>query len=79
MIFSLSLPFALFIFTLKYLIMFWVHVMHVMNMLWVLGICNMSLNMLCALWNIHNMDGYEFKMCSGITQFVFLKYEWGKG
>jgi hypothetical protein len=32
----------------------------------------MSLGMLCAFWNIHNMEGYEWKMCSSITQ-LFLE------
>jgi len=33
-------------------------------------VCNMSLGMLCALCNIHNMEGYECEMCLGITQLV---------
>jgi len=45
-------------FTLCYLIMSRVHVMHVLDMLCVLGVHhNMSLGMLCGLWNIHNMEG----------------------
>jgi hypothetical protein len=28
--------------------------------------------MLCALWNIHNMEGYECKMCPSISQ-LFLE------
>jgi hypothetical protein len=44
--------------------------MHVLKMLWGLGVYNMSQGMLCTLWNIHNMKGYESKRCSGITQFV---------
>jgi len=40
-------------------------------MLWVLTrVWNMSLGMLCALCNIHNMEGYECEMCPGITQLV---------
>jgi hypothetical protein len=39
-------------------------------MLWILGVCNMSLGMLCAPGNIHNTKGYECRMCQGITQFV---------
>ncbi len=33
--------------------------MHVLDMLWILRVHNMSMGMLCALWNIHNMEGYE--------------------
>jgi hypothetical protein len=58
----------------------WVYVMHVLDMLWVFRVCNMLLGMLCALWNIHNMEGYECKTCPSITQlFLGRKYEWGKG
>jgi len=53
--------------------------MHVLDMLWVLRVCNMSLGMLWALWNIHNMEGYECKTCPIITQFFVEKNEWGKG
>ncbi len=42
---------------------------HVMGML---KVCNMSLGMLCALWNIRNMEGYECKLCPSITQ-LFLE------
>jgi hypothetical protein len=34
-----------------------------------LGKCNMSLGMLCILWNTHKLRGYECKTCRGITQF----------
>jgi hypothetical protein len=51
--FSFSLLFAPFVFTLCYLNMFWVNVMHVLNMLRLLGVRNMSQAMLCALWSIH--------------------------
>jgi hypothetical protein len=51
--------------------MVWVHVIQVLGMIWVLGVCNMSLGMLCVFWNIYNMEGYECKMCPGITQNVF--------
>ncbi len=37
----------------------------------IMGVCNMALNMVCALWNIHTMGAYEWKTCLGITQFVF--------
>jgi hypothetical protein len=37
-----------------------------------LKVCNMSLGMLCALWNIRNMEGYECKLCPSITQ-LFLE------
>jgi hypothetical protein len=44
-IFSLSLPFALFVFTLWYLNTFWVHVMHILDdILWAFGECNMEKN-----------------------------------
>jgi hypothetical protein len=56
--------------TLLYLIIFWVPVMYVLDMLWVLGVCDMSLSMLCAFLNTHTMKGYECKTCLGITQFV---------
>ncbi len=45
--------------------------MQVLGMIWVLGVCNMSLGMLCVFWNIYHMEGYECKMCPGITQNVF--------
>jgi hypothetical protein len=38
---SPPLSFAWFVFTLWCLIMFWVHVMHVLDMLWVSGVLNM--------------------------------------
>ncbi len=60
-------------FTLWYLNTTWVHVMHVLDMLWVSGVCNMSLGMLCALWNIDNMRDYESQTCQGIAQ-LFLQY-----
>ncbi len=42
-----------------------------LDMLWVLTrVCNMSLSMLCAHCNIHDMKGYECETCPGITQFV---------
>jgi hypothetical protein len=47
-VFSPSLLLALFVFTLPYLNTIWVHVMHVLDMLWVLGVCDMSLGM-CPL------------------------------
>jgi len=47
--------------------------MHVLDMLWVSGVCNMSLGMLCALWNIDNMRDYESRTCQGIAQ-LFLQY-----
>jgi hypothetical protein len=53
--------------------------MHILDMLWVLGVHHMSLGMLCALWNIHNMEGYRCKTCAGITQFVFLNMNVAKG
>ncbi len=53
-IFSPSLPFALFVFALWFLNTFSIHVMHVLNMLWIP--LNMSLGMLCAFWNIHNKE-----------------------
>jgi hypothetical protein len=39
--------------------------------------------MLCTLWNIHNMEGYECKVRFSITQFfiknmINKKVEWGK-
>jgi hypothetical protein len=44
-IFSLSLPLALFVFTLLYLNSFWVHVMHILDdILWAFGECNMEKN-----------------------------------
>jgi len=51
--------------------------MHVLDMLWVLRVCNMSLGMLCALWNIHNMEGYKCKTCPIITHFFVEKNEMG--
>jgi hypothetical protein len=37
--------------------------MHILDdILWVLGVCNMSLSMLCVFWNIQNMEGCECKM-----------------
>ncbi len=51
--------------------------MQVLGMIWVLGVCNMSLGMLCVFWNIYNMEGYECKMCPAITQNVF-KYHKAK-
>jgi len=39
----------------------------------------MSLNMLCLLWNIHNMEGYECKTCPGITKFVLQHMNGAKG
>jgi len=48
-LFSLSLPFAPIVDTLWYLNTFWIHVMHVWDMLWVSGVCNMSLGMFCGL------------------------------
>jgi len=68
-IFLINLPSTPFIFTLWYLNTFWAHVVHVLDMLWVLRVCNMSLGMLSTLWNIHNMEGYECKTCPSITQF----------
>jgi hypothetical protein len=53
--------------------------MHVLDMLWVLGVCNMSLGMLFSLWNIHNMEGYECKTCPCITKFVLQHMNGGKG
>jgi hypothetical protein len=44
----------LFVFALWFLNTFWVHVMHVLNMLWIP--LNMLLGMLCAFWNIHNKE-----------------------
>ncbi len=77
-IFSPSLPFAPFVFYL-------VTPKHVLGPCYacfehVMGIkvCNMSLGMLCGIWNIHNMEGYECKMCPSITQ-LFRKHEWGNG
>jgi hypothetical protein len=40
---------------------------------------NMSQGMLCTLWNIHNMKGYESKTCPGITQFVLENLNGAKG
>ncbi len=51
----------------------WVHVMHVLNMLWILGVCNMSLDKLCYLWNIHNMECDECKMCPVMMTQWFLE------
>jgi hypothetical protein len=53
--------------------------MHVLDMLWYLWVYNMSLGMLCALWNIHNMEGYRCKTCTGITQVVFKNMNGAKG
>jgi len=78
-IFSSNLPFAPFVFTLWYLNTCWVHVMHVLNMLWILRVCNISLGVLCALWNSHNMKSYECKMCLGITQFLLENMNGAKG
>jgi hypothetical protein len=47
-------------------------------MLWILRVCNMSLDKLCYLWNIHNMECYECRMYPGMNHCVFRKYEWGK-
>ncbi len=58
---------------------FWVHVMDVLDMLWALGVCNMSLGSLCALWTINNMEGYGCKTCPGITQFVLENMNVAKG
>jgi hypothetical protein len=69
----------MFDFTLWHLNMFWVHVMLVLDMLWVLGVYNMSLGILCALWNIHNMEGYEYKMCPNVTQFFLENMNGAKG
>jgi hypothetical protein len=67
------------VFTLWYLIMFWDHVMHVLDMLWVLRVYNMSLGMICAPWNIHNMKSYECKMRLSIIQFVLENMNGAKG
>jgi hypothetical protein len=48
-------------------------------MLWVLGVCKMSLGMFSALWNIHNMEGYECKTCPGVTKFVLQHMNGAKG
>jgi hypothetical protein len=72
-IFSFSLAFAPLAFTLNMILKHVLgpyYVMHVLNMLWVLWVCNMSLGMLWALWNIHKMEGYQCKMCANITQFL---------
>ncbi len=53
--------------------------MHVLNMLWVLRVCNMSLSMLCAFGNTHNMKSYGCKMCPGITQLFLENLNGGKG
>jgi hypothetical protein len=53
--------------------------MHVLDMLWVLRVSNMSLGTLCALWNIHNMEGYEYKTCPSITQFFVKNMNGAKG
>jgi hypothetical protein len=74
-----SLPFAPFVFTLQFLITFWVHVMHILYMLWVSGACNMSLAMLYAPLNNHNMQGYKCKTCSSISQFVLENINRAKG
>jgi hypothetical protein len=70
-IFSPSLPFALFVFSWWYLNMFWVHVIWVLDMLWVLGVCNMSPHMLCAFgiyitWKVINAK------CAQVSSNCFL-------
>jgi hypothetical protein len=77
--FPTSLPFSPFVFTLQFLVTFWVQAMQVLDMLWVSGACNMLLSMLYALWNSHNMQGYECKTCSSITQFVLENINGAKG
>jgi hypothetical protein len=44
-----------------------------------LGVCNMSLGMLCAFWNIYKMESYGCQTCSGITQFVLENMNGAKG
>ncbi len=72
-----SLPY--FVFTLWYLNTTWVHVMHVLDMLWVWRVCNMSLGMLCELWKIDNMTDYESQTCQGITQLFLENMNGPKG
>jgi hypothetical protein len=35
--------------------------------------------MLRALWNIHNMEGFECKTCSSITKFILESINEAKG
>ncbi len=53
--------------------------MYVLDMLWVLAVCDMSMSMLCAFLNTHNMKGYECKTSLGITQFVLENMNGAKG
>jgi hypothetical protein len=48
--------------------MFWARVMYGLDMLRVLGVCNMSFDV-CYV-PFHKMESYGCKTCSGITQFV---------
>jgi hypothetical protein len=48
-------------------------------MLWILRVYNMSFGILYALWSIHNMEGYECKMCPNITHLFLENMNEAKG
>ncbi len=49
---------------------FWVHVMHVLDMLRLVGVRNIVTgHVMCPLEHSYNMEGYECKVYLGITEF----------